>query len=172
LRQWPFHRRAANATFLAVNGKKKRSVHRTAASKLEADTFLNLMRAHAALMNGLAEVLRPYDISQPQYNVLRILRGAGPKGLLRGQVGERMVTRVPDVTRLLDRMESLGQVTRERGEDDRRSVRVRLTPEGMRIVNSLDKPIRQMHQTQFAHFSKAEIEAFNQLLLKAKTPRE
>jgi len=139
-------------------------------ASLEAEVFLNVLRTSATLVGGLVEVLRPFDLTQPQYNVLRILRGAGVDGLLRGEVGERMVARVPDVTRLLDRMEALGQITRERGVDDRRIVRVRISAEGLRIVNALDEPVHAMHAQQLGHLSAEELAMLNALLAKARTP--
>jgi DNA-binding MarR family transcriptional regulator len=103
---------------------------RTPFESLEAEVFLNVLRTAAALVGGLSEVLRPFDITQPQYNVLRILRGAGRAGLPCGEVGERMVNREPDVSRLLDRMERRGLVARARAPGDRRVVTAWLTREG------------------------------------------
>lgn len=136
----------------------------------EAEVFLNILRTSAVLVRGLVELLRPYDITQPQYNALRILRGAGPDGLLRGEVGERMVTHEPDVTRLLDRMEARGLVIRERGSEDRRLVHVRITDEGLKLVDSLDAPINAMHRAQLGHLRPEEIDALNELLEKARSP--
>jgi DNA-binding MarR family transcriptional regulator len=137
---------------------------------LEAEVFVNVLRTSAALVGDLTELLRPYELTQPQYNVLRILRGAGAEGLLRGEVGERMVARDPDVTRLLDRMEARGQVSRERGVNDRRNVHVRISDEGLRIVNALDEPVQAMHARQLGHMTSDELTAFNALLVKARTP--
>jgi DNA-binding MarR family transcriptional regulator len=142
----------------------------TAFRSLEAEVFVNVLRTSAALVSGLADLLRPYDLTQPQYNVLRILRGAGAEGLLRGEVGERMVARDPDVTRLLDRMEARGQVSRERGVDDRRMVHVRISAEGMRLVNTLDEPVQAMHARQLGHLTEAELTTLNTLLVKARAP--
>ena len=135
---------------------------------LEAEVFLNLLRTSAALGSGLAELLRPHDLTQPQYNVLRILRGAGPDGLASGEVGGRMVSREPDVTRLLDRMEVRGLVARQRGPADRRIVTVRLTSEGHRLVDALDAPVEAMHARQFGHLSREELTALNELLERAR----
>ena len=85
---------------------------------LEEEAFLNIARTHAVLEHALAQALKPFDITPTQYNVLRILRGAGADGLCRNEVGERLVRRVPDVTRLLDRMEEMGLVGRVRGGED------------------------------------------------------
>src|SRR5215218_10993455 len=89
---------------------------------LEEEAYLNISRTAAVLEHALVQALKPFDITPTQYNVLRILRGAGPDGLCRNEVGERLVRRVPDVTRLLDRMEDGGLIARRRGKDDRRYV--------------------------------------------------
>ena len=155
----------------AMRNPLQREIKQTTAFRsLEAEVFVNVLRTSAALVSGLADLLRPYDLTQPQYNVLRILRGAGAEGLLRGEVGERMVARDPDVTRLLDRMEARGQVSRERGVDDRRMVHVRISAEGMRLVNTLDEPVQAMHARQLGHLTEAELTTLNTLLVKARAP--
>jgi DNA-binding MarR family transcriptional regulator len=135
---------------------------------LEAAVFLNVLRTATALVGELVEVLRPYELTQPQYNVLRILRGAGPEGLPSGEVGERMVSREPDMTRLLDRMEARALVARQRGPLDRRIVTVRITDEGLRLVDALDEPVAAMHARQLAHLSHEELEALDGLLERAR----
>ena len=135
---------------------------------LEAELFLNLLRTSALLVGDLVEVLRPHELTQPQYNVLRILRGAGPEGLPSGEVGERMVSRDPDITRLLDRMEARGLVVRQRGPVDRRIVTVRITPEGLRLVDSLDAPVEAMHTRQLGHLAPDELRTLNSLLSRAR----
>src|SRR6188508_66004 len=94
---------------------------------LQEEAMLSITRTAAVLEHGVAQALRPHEITPTQYNVLRILRGAGAEGLCRQEVGERLVRRVPDVTRLLDRMEELGLVGRVRGGEDRRYVTARIT---------------------------------------------
>jgi DNA-binding MarR family transcriptional regulator len=138
---------------------------------LEAECFLNVLRTSSALMGDLVELLRPFDLTQPQYNVLRILRGAGEDGLLRGEVGERMVAREPDVTRLLDRMEARGLVTRERGLADRRLVHVRITAEGLAMVDRLDEPVQAMHARQLGHLTAEELTTLSALLVTARGQR-
>ena len=115
---------------------------------------------------------RPHALSQPQYNVLRILRGAGPAGLPSGEVGDRMVARDPDVTRLLDRMEARGLVARARDQADRRVVVARLTEAGRRLVDALDAPVQAMHARQLGHLSGAELHALSALLERARDAAE
>ena len=135
---------------------------------LEAEAFLNVLRTSAALGDELAEVLRAHELTQPQYNVLRILRGAGPDGLPSGEIGERMVSREPDMTRLLDRMEARGLVARQRGPADRRVVTATITAEGLRLVGALDAPIQAMHERQFGHMPREELESLITLLERAR----
>jgi DNA-binding MarR family transcriptional regulator len=134
----------------------------------EAEVFLNLLRTSTLLVGALSDLLREHDLTQPQYNVLRILRGAGAHGLPSGEIGGRMVTREPDVTRLLDRMEARGLVARERGTVDRRVVTVRATVEGLRKVDALDAPVQEMHARQLAHLSPDELRTLNALLERAR----
>ena len=135
---------------------------------LEAEAFLNLQRSADALMRGLAELLKPHDLSPTQYNVLRILRGAEPDGLPCGEVGARLVTRDPDVTRLLDRMERRALLTRTRGPGDRRVVRARIAAEGLRLVNRLDGPIAGLHRGQLAHLGERRLRTLITLLEVAR----
>jgi DNA-binding MarR family transcriptional regulator len=136
---------------------------------LEQEVFLEVLRTGNALIQDLVDLLRPYRLTQPQYNVLRILRGAGPAGLPTGEVGERMVvSREPDVTRLLIRMEGHGLVQRERRSDNRRFVTARITREGLRLLKALDQPIRQMHARQLRHMTRRELDLLAGLLERAR----
>jgi DNA-binding MarR family transcriptional regulator len=135
---------------------------------LEAETFVNALRTSAALVASLVEVLRPFDLTQPQYNVLRILRGAGADGLPSGEIAARMVSREPDVTRLIDRMEARALVQRARDARDRRVVTVRLTAEGRELVDALDEPVRDLHARQFRALTREELATLNALLERAR----
>jgi DNA-binding MarR family transcriptional regulator len=139
---------------------------------LEAKTFVNLLRTSSMFVAQLNDELRAADLSQPQYNVLRILRGAGPEGLPSGEIGVRMVSRDPDITRLLDRLETRGLVARVRGEADRRVVTVRLTAEGRQAVDDLDVPMQKLHARQLGHLSRADLATLNRLLEKARAASE
>src|SRR6202047_704982 len=112
-----------------VNGRKGR---RRVGSPEEA-AFLDLLRTTDMLSRGLVKVLKTEDLSATQYNALRILRGS-PEGLLCGEIASRMITRDPDVTRLLDRLEKRGLISRCREADDRRTVMGRITPEGLKLL--------------------------------------
>lgn len=116
----------------------------------EEEAFLNIQRTADSLMRKLEEVLRPAELSPTQYNVLRILRGAGAEGLRCQQVGERMIKQDPDVTRLLDRLEKRALIERRREETDRRVVTTRITAEGLRILKDLDPAMADFHRQTMA----------------------
>jgi DNA-binding MarR family transcriptional regulator len=131
---------------------------------LEQEAYLSLGRTWAILEHGTAEALKAHGITPTQYNVLRILRGAGRAGLCRNEVMERMVARVPDATRLLDRLEGAGLIARERSSEDRRFVATRITPAGRRMLAKLDEPIQALHQRQFANLNQRDLRRLVELL--------
>jgi DNA-binding MarR family transcriptional regulator len=123
------------------------------------EAALNILRTADVLKRGLELVLKPYGITSAQYNVLRILRGAGERGLHCGGIAERMITAEPDVTRLLTRMERLGLLTRRRDGSDRRVVTAFATARGLEILHELEEPLRALQQLQFALLSDQKIDA-------------
>ena len=135
---------------------------------VEEEAHLNITRTAAVLEHELAQGLKPFDITQTQYNVLRILRGAGPDGLCRNEVGERLVRKVPDVTRLLDRMEELGLVIRERGGADRRYVTARISKQGLALVDRLDAEISRIHRRQLGHVDAGKLRRLIDLLTEVR----
>lgn len=130
------------------------------------EAFVALVRAADRVMAEHARLFREHGISEPQYNVLRILRGAGTDGLSCQQIGQRMITRVPDVTRLLDRLESVELVARERNVSDRRVVITRLAPKGRVLLQQLDLPVLALHAKQLGHLDKKELNHLVALLGK------
>ena len=138
----------------------------------ELEAFLNLIRTSDQLQWQMAELFKQYGVTMQQYNVLRILRGAGDDGLPSLSIAHRMVTRVPDITRLVDRMERNAWVERARSESDRRVVRVTLTETGRRLADVLEAPTNACHRNQLGHLSTAELETLNRLLEKARGPHE
>ncbi len=119
---------------------------------LGEELFLNIARTYGYLEKGLAELLRPHGISPTQYNMLRILRGAGPEGLSCSEAARRMVSHDPDVTRLFDRLAKRGLIERRRSLTDRRLVIVAIAPSGLEILANLDQPIVELHGEQFRAF--------------------
>jgi len=132
--------------------------------RIEDEAFVNLLRTGDALMQGVAATLKPTGLSPTQYNILRILRGAEPDGLACREIGERMITRDPDITRLLDRLEERLLVTRARGTEDRRVILTRITGEGLRILAPLDDPIEALHVKQLGHLGPERLHALITLL--------
>jgi len=110
-------------------------------SSKSQEGILGLLRTADVVRRFLARVLEPFDITPQQYNVLRILRGAGCDGLPTLAIGERMLEEAPGVTRLIDRLEAKGLVHRERSPQDRRQVLCWLTPEGKALVERIDAPM-------------------------------
>jgi DNA-binding MarR family transcriptional regulator len=136
---------------------------------LEQEVVLNVMRTAGSFRKGISEVLKPLDLTAPQYNILRILRGAPEDGLPCNEVGDRLLSRDPDVTRLLDRLEKRGLVARGRSAEDRRVVNVRITEAGHALVDQLDKPMNEVHESQLGHMKKKHMRALIELLEKARS---
>lgn len=128
------------------------------------EAFLNIQRTAGWLMRGVEETLRLFGLTHTQYNVLRILAGAGEGGLPCGEIAARMITRDPDMTRLLDRMEKSGLVRRGRGDADRRVVRAYLTTEGADALRALDKPVRDAIRAPLAALGTPKLEQLIGLL--------
>lgn len=135
----------------------------------EEELYLSIIRTAAVLEHAIGQALKAYRITPTQYNVLRMLRGAGSAGLCRNEVGERLVTSVPDVTRLLDRMEETGWIARERSDQDRRFVRARISPRGLELVNKMDSAVTAIHKNQLGHLAHDMQRALIDLLTRART---
>lgn len=135
---------------------------------LEQEAQLAIERTAAVLGHAFAEALKPYGITGTQYNVLRILRGAGAAGLCRNEVRERLIAQVPDVTRLLDRLEDAGLIERARDGVDRRQVSTRITDAGRGLLRTLDAPVAAEHQRLLGHLSASELRTLSTLLARAR----
>ena len=140
---------------------------------IKAEVTVGILRTAALIERHFAQVVARTGVTVQQYNVLRILRGAGPEGLACGGIGDRMITHDPDITRLLDRMEKRGLITRERQKDDRRVVKTRITPHGLGLLKPLDPPMRDLHKRQFRHMAGARLKTLCDLLEEiCRTERE
>ena len=141
----------------------KETSKRQHVSCAEEAAFLDLLRTTDVLSRRLVHVLKTEDLSATQYNVLRILRGA-PEGLACGEIASRMITRDPDVTRLLDRLEKRGLISRWRETKDRRTVMARITPEGLALLSRLDEPVQAAHRKQLGHLGRERLRTLAKLL--------
>ncbi len=131
---------------------------------IEAEAMLNIAKTADVIAQSMDAVLKPYGISQTQYNVLRILRGAGSDGLSCRQIGERMIAHDPDVTRLLDRMEKATLITRDRATTDRRVVVTKITATGLKLIDQLDKPLDASLHESLGHINKKKLATLIDLL--------
>ncbi|HVS33049.1 MAG TPA: MarR family transcriptional regulator [Thermoanaerobaculia bacterium] len=137
-------------------------------TSLQEEVVLAMLRTADQLAVPMNEVLREANLSLSQYNVLRILRGAGHEGLPCGEISERMVRRDPDLTRLLDRLEARGLVTRSRDTGDRRVVRSIIARDGLRVLESLDDTIDKTVRKTLAHMPARRLDALCELLEEAR----
>jgi len=133
---------------------------------IDQEAIVAILRTREFLYAGVADLLKGHGLTEPQFNVLRILRGAGPGGLPCLEIGRLLITRVPDVTRLLDRLEKEGLVSRIRGLDDRRVVNVTVTATGLRLLRKIDEPLAELHKSQFSSLAKGELSDLIRLLDK------
>jgi DNA-binding MarR family transcriptional regulator len=134
----------------------------------EQEAYLNLVRTHALLSDEVAELFKQHHLSQPLYNVLKVVARMGSAGMPSQSIAQYMVARDPDITRLVDRLQKDGSIKRERDEQDRRIVRVRVTQLGLDLIQKIDPPIWKLHQQQFRHLSQKKLELLNQLLVEAR----
>ena len=141
------------------------------------EAFLNLERTSALFRAQIQRLLRPHGLSPAGYNVLRILRGhapdaSAPSPRTCSQVKADMVTPVPDLTRLAERLAAGGLVERSACPDDARSVHLFITGAGRRLLAKLDKPVAEAHAAQLGHLSERELKQLSRLLEKARQPAE
>jgi DNA-binding MarR family transcriptional regulator len=141
---------------------KSKTSPRRAAGPEEA-AYLDLMRTTEMLSRPLAQLLKTEDLSPAQYNVLRILRGS-PEGLTCGEIGSRMITRDPDITRLLDRLEKRKLISRSRESRDRRVVLTRIASDGLGLLARLEQPVQETHRRLLGHLGPERLRTLAQLL--------
>jgi DNA-binding MarR family transcriptional regulator len=122
------------------------------------NAFLSLVRAAGGLLRDVEVLLNRHGLTTAQYNVLRILRGAGKQGACGREIAGQLITAEPDITRLLDRMEKNGLISRRRDARDRRFVTTWITPLGLETLAALDAPVAELHRRQFGNLSRAELE--------------
>lgn len=137
-------------------------------SSLAEEAFIALMRTADQLQWKGAELMKEFDVSPTQFNALRILRGAGRKGLACSEIGERMINRDSDITRLLDRLEKRGLAERCRETKDRRVIMARITSAGLDLLKKMDKPVEEFHRKLLGNLGEERLKWLLRLLLEAR----
>jgi MarR family transcriptional regulator, organic hydroperoxide resistance regulator len=131
---------------------------------LEQEAYLSLLRTADALESSAEAKLKEFGLTGTQYNALRILRGAGAEGLPCSEIGERMITRDPDVTRLLDRLQKRGLVERSRGKQDKRVIYGKITPQGLKLLREMDAPVQKHGTEMLKHIAPQKLKQLIELL--------
>jgi DNA-binding MarR family transcriptional regulator len=139
---------------------------------LEQEVFLNLWRTYDRLRALEDELFSRYDLTPQQYNVLRLLKAEQPRALPTLGLANRLVSRAPDITRMLDKLEQRGLIVRDRPADDRRTVRVNITETGVRLIAAMAEPLRECHERQLGHLSSSDLKHLASLLRTARRPHE
>ena len=144
--------------------KLKDEIRPARPASFEQEVFVSAQRAADWLMRDFEELLKPHHLSPTQYNVLRILRGAAANGMACHEIAERMITRDPDMTRLLDRLEEHDLITRSREKQDRRVIRTRISHQGLHLLKQLDDSVRTLHRRQLGHLGEKRLRLLAKLL--------
>jgi DNA-binding MarR family transcriptional regulator len=150
-------------------GKKRQPRH---FDSLPQEAFLSLWRTYDRLRELEEALFNQFDLTPQQYNALRLLRGEHPEALPTLSIAARLVTRAPDITRLVDKLEARGLIERERPVENRRVVLVRITSAGLGLLDQIDKPLRNCHQRQLGHLPNAQLRQLIALLKEARAPHE
>jgi DNA-binding MarR family transcriptional regulator len=140
------------------------SFHKNSDAQLETGLFVAFLQLADTFGAQAEQVIKTAGLTSAQYNVLRILRGAGRAGLACREIGARMISRDPDITRLLDRMEKRNLITRERQSDDRRVVKTYVTSQGLELLKTLDRPVSALHKKQFQNINPAKLKVLAAML--------
>lgn len=145
---------------------------KTRFDSLEQEVFLNLWRTYDRLRALEDDLFGRFDLTPQQYNLLRLLRAAQPETLPTLVLAGRLVSRAPDITRMLDKLEERGLILRDRPADNRRMVRVGISASGLELVREIAGPLRDCHQRQLGHLSAADLRRLGELLRLARKPHE
>jgi DNA-binding MarR family transcriptional regulator len=152
-----------------MTGKLAREIRQSKPFSSPAEeAILNIQRTAGVLGQLFAETLKPHGLTEVQYNALRILRGAGKAGLCCQEIADRMITRDPDITRLVDRLAARSLVERTRSEEDRRVVVNRITPAGMKMLSSIDESARALPHQVLGHLGDKKLRTLIDLLEEAR----
>jgi DNA-binding MarR family transcriptional regulator len=138
----------------------------------EEELSLSIVRTSERLSQGIAKIFKQADLTSTQYNALRILRGAGAEGASCTEISDRMVTRDSDITRLLDRLEARGLISREREAKDRRRIQTHITEQGLRLIAELDGPVTEYHRRQLGFLGEKKIASMIKVLEEIRSSLE
>jgi DNA-binding MarR family transcriptional regulator len=138
----------------------------------EQEAFLNLWRTYDRLRALEDELFAGFELTPQQYNLLRLLKAARPDPVPTLALAERLVSRAPDVTRMLDKLEAAGLIARARSPEDRRSVLVTVTDRGLDLLAKVAGPLRACHARQLGHLTPAQLATLTELLKLARAPHE
>jgi DNA-binding MarR family transcriptional regulator len=139
---------------------------------LQQEAYLSLWRTYDRLRAVEDELFAEHDLTAQQYNALRLLETKYPEPMLTTAIGQRLISRAPDITRLLDRLEKRGLVTRNRPADNRRTVQVTITEAGLELLGELSRPVRECHAKQLSHVPAEQLKKLVELLRQARRPHE
>ena len=139
---------------------------------LEQEVFLNMWRTYDRLRAFEDELFSRYELTPQQYNALRLLKSVQPETLATLDLGSRLVSRAPDITRLLDKLEQRGLIARDRPAENRRMVRIGITDAGLELLEELSEPILECHSRQLGHLSRTQLQELSDLLRAAREPHE
>ena len=134
----------------------------------EQEAYLALLRTADTLQSSMESKFKEFGLTGTQYNALRILRGAGPDGLPCSEIGDRMITHDPDITRLLDRLEQRGLVERTRDQHDRRVIYGKISTAGQKLLREMDGPVEQHGRELLHHISQADLRRLIDLLERVR----
>ena len=138
----------------------------------EQEAYLNLWRTYDCLKALEDELFGRFQLSAQQYNALRLLRSVSPGSMQTLALGKRLISRGPDTTRMLDRLEQRNLIVRERRADNRRVVEIAITPEGLALLDDMAQPVREMHEKQLGHLGRGEQKDLIVLLKRIREPHE
>jgi DNA-binding MarR family transcriptional regulator len=157
---------------MAAKGLQEQLGKRDPFESPEQEAYLGLARTAAILAGPFHALFRAHRLTEASYNTLRILRGhhlAGDAhGVRASSIGCEMVVRVPDVTRLVDRLADMGLAERHACPNDKRVVYVRITRKGLRLLEKLDEPVRDLHRRTLGHLPRSDLAELNRLLARAR----
>jgi DNA-binding MarR family transcriptional regulator len=157
---------------MAVSSPKSAVARRKKFDSLEQEAYLQLWRTYDRLKELEDRAFERYELSAQQYNALRILRSVRPGTMPTSAVGAKLVSRAPDMTRLLDKLEERGLIARERRPENRRVVECGITPQGVELLDRLAAEVRRCHEAQLGHLSQKALKDLIALLKEARGPHE